>query len=419
MKEVIAKITPAAEERKLFDSAVKSFLKQLNPKLKKISAHAVLGGSGAKDTWLAGSREVDVFVLFNYTKYASRTSELSDVLHPILKKTFAGKKIIRLHGSRDYFQIVHQGFTVEIIPILKISKAEQAENITDISPLHAVWVNKKAKVLKAEIRLAKQFLRANKLYGAESYINGFSGYVIEILITYYGSFAKFIQAVRKWKEKEIIDVENHYPKKDALFHLNKSKTISPLIVIDPVDKNRNAAAALSAEKLLVFKKAIKEYLQKPSLKFFEKKENDIAELKQEVIKHKKHLIFITVTPLSGKEDVVGVKIVKAFEFLQKKIQPFEVVKSDWEWSSPKEAIFYFVVNKNQLTEFETRTGPPLKLKENVADFKKKYKTTFTENGRIMAEAKTKYTRLEDRVENMIKENYVREQIKKINKIIII
>ena len=43
-------------------------------------------------------------------------------------------------------------------------------------------------------------------------------------------------------------------------------------MIDPVDKSRNAAAALSKEKLLLLRKLAKQYLNKPSQKYFQKQE---------------------------------------------------------------------------------------------------------------------------------------------------
>ena len=45
------------------------------------------------------------------------------------------------------------------------------------------------------IRIAKAFCHANNSYGAESYINGFSGYALELLVYYYGSFLKFIKGI--------------------------------------------------------------------------------------------------------------------------------------------------------------------------------------------------------------------------------
>ena len=410
MNEVLAKITPDKAERTKVQQAATSFLQRLNSKFKQ-GTKAILGGSGAKDTWLAGNHDVDVFVVFPYQQYAPKTAELPDDVEPVLKKVFPGIGIQRLHGSRDYFQLNYEQLNFEVIPLLKISKASQAKNITDISPLHSLWVNKKTRKLKGEIRLAKQFLRARGLYGAESYITGFSGYVVEILIAHYGSLERLLKASQTWKVKEVIDVEKYYAKKDALFQLNKSKTQSPLIVIDPVDKNRNAAAALSLEKFLLLKKVAKDYLRKPTAAFFEPKMIDFPQLQKEAEKKKLNLVYLSVLPLPGKEDVVGIKLLKAFTFLQQKLAPFSVKKSGWEWNKKETAQFYFFLEKKQLPAVEIRPGPPLKLTPFVEDFKKKNKETFIENGKILARIKTKQPLLPDNVKALLRETYVQERVK--------
>lgn len=157
LDEVRKDINPTKQEEKELMAKVKSVLDKINGKLK--NARAILGGSGAKKTWLRKTHDADLFVLFDYK---SKSNELSDILEKVLKKIFP--KIVRLHGSRDYFQIKEKGFIFEIIPILNIKKAEQAKNITDVSPLHAAWVKKHSK-LKDDIRLTKQFCKAADVYG--------------------------------------------------------------------------------------------------------------------------------------------------------------------------------------------------------------------------------------------------------------
>ena len=63
-------------------------------------------------------------------------------------------------------------------------------------------MNKKVRSKKIldEIKIAKAFCHANNCYGAESYINGFSGYGLELLVYYYGGFLRFIKAVSKMKD---------------------------------------------------------------------------------------------------------------------------------------------------------------------------------------------------------------------------
>jgi tRNA nucleotidyltransferase (CCA-adding enzyme) len=408
MQSVLKKIKPGKEEIDNLNKITKEFLTKLNSKLK--DAKAVLGGSGAKDTWLSGNHDVDLFVQFDRDKFSRESHLISKHLEKTLKKVFPKFKIERLHGSRDYFQLYYKKLNFEVVPIIKINKSEDALNITDISPLHAIWVNKNAQKLKDEIRLAKQFCRANKLYGAESHISGFSGYVLEILISYYGSFEKLLKASLKWKDKEVIDPEKYYKNKHmVLFNLNNSKLKSPIIVVDPVDKERNAAAALSNEKMKQFQKVAKQYLKSPSEKLFVREEIS----KEQLMKEKGHLIFLNITSLEGKHDVVGVKLLKAFEFLKKELSDFKVQKYGWDWDGNEEAVFYFILKDNKLPEFEVRTGPPLKLTEYVKDFKKKNKNYFEKDGKLCAKIKVEFPKLEDSIKNLLSQKYFKERVKKV------
>ena len=276
--EVLEDIKPSKDYEKDILGNANNIISAINKGIK--NAKAVLGGSGAKGTWLK-TFDVDIFVKFNYNKFSDKSDELSNILEKLLKKKF---KIVKLHGSREYFQIRREKFTFEIVPILDIKKAEQAKNITDVSPLHSNFVRKHKK-LANEIRLAKQFFKAGKVYGAESYIRGFSGYVCEILTVNYGSFLNLIKSASKWKEKTVIDVMKYYEGQNVFNAINKSKLLSPLVVIDPVQKDRNAAAALDHEKFDIIRRRSKEFLKNPVKEFFEEKvlsENDIRDRKSVV-----------------------------------------------------------------------------------------------------------------------------------------
>ncbi len=408
MQFVLKKIKPGKEEINNFNKVSKEFLTKLNSKLK--DAKVILGGSGAKDTWLSGNHDVDLFVQFDKKKFSPESHLISQYLEKALKKSFPKLKIEQLHGSRDYFQLNYKNLNFEVVPIIKINKSEEALNITDISPLHAVWVNNNAQKLKDEIRLAKQFCRANKLYGAESYISGFSGYVLEILVVYYGGFEKLLKASLKWKDKEVIDPEkNHKNQHMALFNLNKSKLQSPIIVVDPVDKERNAAAALSKEKMQLFQKVARQFLKKPSEKLFVKEEIS----QDKLMKEKGHLVFLNIVSLEGKHDVVGVKLLKAFEFLKKELFVFKVNKSGWDWNEDENALFYFVLKENKIPEFKVRNGPPLKLKEHVQNFKKANKNTFIKDNKLFAKIKVEHPKLEDFVKHLLSQKYFKEKVKKV------
>lgn len=404
ISKVLKDIKPSKEEEFQIKDRANSILIKINKNLK--DAKAILGGSGIKGTWLKKANDTDIFVKFNYKKYKDKSEKISDILEKVLKKKKL--KIIKLHGSRDYFQIKEKQVTIEIIPILDIKKAEDAKNITDISPLHANWVNKKGKKYRDDIRLLKQFCKSISVYGAESYIQGFSGYICEILIIHYKGFTNTIKNISKWKDKVIIDTENYWNKKNILMELNKSKTYSPLIVIDPVQASRNAAAAISQEKFDLLKQRAKQFIKKPSKEFFEIKEITEKTLKKEAKNNT--LILIDIIPKKGKNDVVGCKLIKAMEFINKKMEHhgFNVIDNGWLWN--KRVWFYFTIKKEKLSDLIEREGPPLKSVDHVNNFKKKYKKTYSKGKRIYAKTKREFKNPEELIRSLKNEDYLKEKI---------
>jgi tRNA nucleotidyltransferase (CCA-adding enzyme) len=398
LKEVLSEITPNKEERAETLKKVNEFLKRLNSSLQKnkIQAKAVLGGSYAKDTWLKGDYDVDVFVRF---ALKHKKDNLSSLLAKSLKKF----RTERIHGSRDYFWVREKQFRFEIVPVLAIKKQSDAENVTDFSPMHVEWVNKNAKKHKNDIRLFKKFCKAQGVYGAESYIRGFSGHVVDILVAYYRGFVNSLKAITHWKPKTIIDYYHHHDRK-ALFVLNRSKIQGPLIIIDPVQKERNAAAALSQDKYDGLINAAKAFLKRPNREFFEEKTTDIEEKA-----NKGHLIRAFVKAPKGKEDVIGTKILHTFEYLKRYLADFELVDSGWLWDKGTRAEYWYVLKKKTLPATMIREGPPLELKKAVQEFRKKHKKTFTKNNKVMAETKRENTTPEKALNSAIKDQYVKHK----------
>jgi len=402
--EAIEDIKPSKEYEEDILGKANSIINKINKGIK--DAKAILGGSGAKGTWLK-TFDADIFVKFNYSKFKDKSDKLSNILEAFLKKHF---KITRLHGSRDYFQIKQGKFTFEIVPILGIKNASQAKNITDVSPLHSDFVLKHKKLID-DMRLTKQFFKAADVYGAESYIHGFSGYVCEILTINYGSFLRLIKSIPGWKEGAVIDFKGYYKGKNVFAEINKSKLTSPLIIIDPVQKDRNAAAALSYEKFDMLRKRAKEFLKNPSKNFFEVKVLTEKDIKS----HEKNIIILNTIPLKRKKDVAGAKMLKAFNSIERSLADngFEVAKSNMIWSKKNEALFYYALKSTKLSKTIELSGPPLKVKYHVLLFKKAHKKTFIKNSRIFAIEKRKFTNAGDLIKNIIKTPSVKDNINNI------
>ncbi len=411
LNDVLPNISPTQPELRQAEVTARDVVAKINKAIKDKGAKAVVGGSNKKQTQLRNTFEVDVFILFGYRRYAQNDAGISDLLGRALKSTF--KKIERVHGSRDYFQIQIPPYTFEAIPILNITSARQAKNITDVSPLHAKWVAGKAKGLLNDIRLTKAFMSACGVYGAESYVRGFSGYACEILTIYYGGFLKLLRASREWKDKQAIDPEKYYKSKNPLMELNKSKTGSPIIIIDPVQPSRNVTAALSCESLAAFVKEAGKFLKHPSKEFFKKKITS----KKELIKSKgsdTELLLVEVIPEKNKKDVMGAAALGKYELLREAIieNNFQLKKSAWQWDGGN-ALMWFFISKKYPPESEQRKGPPEKDKINSERFRQKHKKTFTSKGRLFAIVKREFTTPKALVKSLMSQENFTTRIKSV------
>jgi tRNA nucleotidyltransferase (CCA-adding enzyme) len=400
------KLSPA--EGKALGRKIAGTVGKIGQEIRKSRARAdvVVGGSASKGTILKGDFDVDIFVRFDRSH---KDGEISNILGRILKPF----KPARLQGSRDYFQFEREGIHYEIVPVLKINGWRQAVNVTDASPLHVVWVNSRIRKnprLVDEIIIAKVFLKANRLYGAESYISGFSGHVVDILVLNYGGFLRFLRAAAKWKPFAVVDVERHFKGREP--ELNQSK-IGPLILIDPVQPQRNAAAAVNLESFNRLVEVARRYLKNPSQKFFERRELDVEGLKR--LAGKDRLIALELLLKKGKLDVNGARMVKALEFLEAKLieNEFKVVKKGWEWDRGAKAVIWLAVDKASLSRVKVHAGPPVELKEHAAAFRKLYRKTSVKEGRLFAEVKREFVEPSKLVEELIKQGYISERFKKI------
>jgi len=410
LSNVLAKITPPASELAGLAKTLLVFGTRAAPSLRKLGAKLFIGGSLAKQTLIKRDRDydIDIFVLFPYEKYRGKSGKISELLEKVLKDSKLKYDVLK--GSRNYYQCKFNSAVLEIIPILEIKSAKDALNITDISPLHVDYILgqiKKKRGLNDEIRLAKAFCYAQDCYGAESYIRGFSGYALELLASHYGSFMNLAKAAAKWdaKKKIIIDPAKHYKKISmVLDELNEAKITSPLILVDPVQKERNACASLSLEVLNKFIKASKAFVKNPDERFFFKAKLDVDKLKSEAKKSHSKLVTLRAVSAKDKIDVAGAKLKKFYDFLlfMLKKNGFSVSKSEFVLDyKTLEADFYLILKEPEKNYIVN--GPPLNVDKKYAEaFRKKWPKSFEKKGRLFAKAKREISSVEQMVKAIAK-----------------
>ena len=382
-------LAPSKEKLKYLKANTKEIIRIINEKIRqnKIKADVFVGGSFAKNTLVNRENyDIDIFVRFDW-KY----KDLSSLLERIVRKFPKEFKIERIHGSRDYFRFNKNNINFELIPVIKIKTPKEAKNVTDLSYFHVNYVKRKLKSdLAKEVLIMKQFCEAQGVYGAESYIRGFSGYASECLIIYYKGFQKMANEIIKVKDRIIIDPEKKFKKKeDALIELNESKLNNPIILIDPTWKERNVLAALSREAFDKFQESLKNFIKRPSAEFFKIKEINGDEIKNISNKNRAEFLHLIIETDRQEGDIAGTKMKKFSSFLSNQIEKyFEIIGKEFSYKEGKKADFFLAVKSRKEID---KIGPPSDMKDHAEQFKKKNKGFFIKNGVFHVKIKINFT----------------------------
>ncbi|MEM1927197.1 MAG: CCA tRNA nucleotidyltransferase [Acidilobaceae archaeon] len=264
--EVLEYIRPEPWHLKALEALVAIIKFSLERCLKKLGLEARVSveGSFAKKTLLSDKREVDVFVLFKDVTDEWIERESLEILEKCLGGVF---KIKKKYAQHPYVTVELDDLSADVVPARLIESPSESSLGVSRTPFHTKYVLEKIQAnpsLADEIRLLKSFMRGVGVYGAESGIDGFSGYLAELLVVKYGGFREVLNAVSQWSPPVYIDVENAGVEEE----LRKRYRDSPIIVVDPVDPKRNAAASVSLEKLALFIIASKLYVKNPDKSFF-------------------------------------------------------------------------------------------------------------------------------------------------------
>lgn len=388
--EQIKKLKPDVNAIKDLEKRSKEFMLKLQEEItrSKTDADVFMGGSFAKGTLLKSDNyDIDIFVRFD-KKYEHISDRLERFLRSLsLKLNF---DVERVHGSRDYFIVRTKGVSgyFEVIPVNKIRKPTEERNVTDLTYFHGPYVKKRIIGLEDQVRLAKKFLKANEVYGAETYVKGFSGYTVELLIIKYKSFVKMLkELIKVTSEKRlIIDMGKHYKNQNDVFiQLNEAKIHSPIILIDPTYKERNALAALSNDTFVKFQQSAKSFLKNPSERFFENKEINFGKLKE---KHNDNIVSIHIATDKQAGDIAGTKLRKFFELVVGEVKKdFILIDNYFRYAGGNTGEGYIIAKpKKELV----RIGPPLHMKKAVASFKNKHANTFEKSKHIHARLEIKF-----------------------------
>ncbi len=352
---VLARVEPKEIERKKISALAKRVSEQLGAVLRSqgIEAEVNVEGSVAKDTWLAGEKDIDIFVLL------PPTGQKEVFLSVLEYAKRLGRKWRMQYAEHPYLQVKIEGHQIEIIPAFKVPSASELASAVDRTPFHTRHVNENLdERKKRDVRLLKRFMKGAGCYGAEFKVQGFSGYLCELLVIKYGSFMGVVEAAKVWRQGEVIDVGRKYPNEAEPKALFENQ---PLIVIDPVDQNRNVAAAVSMQNFATFVQACRDFSRSPDVKFFFPKKVKFlgsAEFRLALKRRGTKLYCLLLQHPDIPEDVIYPQLSKTERALVAKLVQtgFEVMRSD-VWADRNHAAILMELASSRLPNIQNRPGP--------------------------------------------------------------
>jgi tRNA nucleotidyltransferase (CCA-adding enzyme) len=259
-REVAARIAPPPEFLDRVAHVRAALLERVTTAARDRSSplvRALVAGSAARGTFLFDRLDIDLFLLFPPDLSRDRLREEGLAL---------GRAVLTepetRYAEHPYLRGRFEGFSVDAVPGFAVTDPSHPISPVDRTPFHQEFLAaRETPEIVAQVRLAKQFFRSLGVYGSEARTEGFSGYLVELLVIRFGTLRSLLAAARSWRVPVRLAAPGQEPPR-----------LPPevaLVLADPVDPNRNVASALSRRNLGLFILAAGAYLDSPDVRFFE------------------------------------------------------------------------------------------------------------------------------------------------------
>lgn len=345
------------------------------------------GGSYAKGTWLPEKADIDIFLKFKKTTPEKNFSEIAKKIGFSAMKKY--RPYVR-YSEHPYVEAHIKGTRVNVVPCYDVPKGKW-QSAADRSSFHtAFMLESLTGQMKNDVRLLKEFLKCNNVYGAEIAKQGFSGYVAEVLIFNFRSFDEVIKNIAKIKKNQVIGTAS-------------KKFDTPIVIMDPIDDQRNLAAAISTENIGKFVLACREFLKKPSASFFKAKPSSKKILKNSFV------VKFNYKPRSP--DIIWGQIKRAASALstQMGVEGFKVLRHMAFSDEKNGACLIFELDSLDIPKDRVHQGPEFFSEADSESFilknsKKSEMLWINNKGKILSLQKRKYSNAKLFLQDLLKNN---------------
>lgn len=424
LNNVLEEIIPTEQEFQLIKNVTNILKSLLDKKARKLNVNYTCiepqGSTGIKQTQLRNDFDIDLFIGLDYNQYLPRFKGLSkNKLKKALKKEFLDhcnnwiiKSLILeefrnprlLYAEHPYVTVdyilndIKLKIDIVLYFDLELNYIKKYGPITavDRTPWHGRFIRDNLNNdQKNDVRLLKQFFKASYSYGDKSAIGkmGFIGYSAELLVYFFNNIHNVFEKFRKLHQFPL-DYYNRSKKDlEKITHFKNDF----LIIIDPIDMNRNVASAISKNAYKYCNKRIMDFMEEPKIEFFKLlpiPEIDLSSQKDPILSK------IYILELKNKSDEVHYTINR-----DKLYSLGESIKANGEkeYSHAKRfgTIVFEVFFENEKNEYNLaifcdktkisptyiRRGPPIKDKLHANKFKNINKNYYIKDRYLWTETK--------------------------------
>ena len=390
IEEIKKNVIPSKKEEKEKESIAKEVFELVLGTSKKYPEIVGIeyGGSYAKGTWLAKRADIDIFVKF---KKSTRDDKFRNISRRIGFESMKKFKPYVRYSEHPYVEAEIKGTKVNVVPCYEVKLGEW-KSAADRSPFHTKFMKKSlSNKMKEEVRILNSFLKFRGIYGAEIAKQGFSGYVSEVLILNFKTFENTIKSISKIKENQVIGKTN-------------KEFETPIVIIDPIDSNRNLAAAISEENIGKFILMSRGFLNNPTEAYFKK-----GKLRKN-LKNWDNVITVKFNYKKRSPDIIWGQIKRATTSISKQMNlgGFRVLRS-WAYTDEKDTAFmFFFLESLDISKIFSKIGPSFFSEKDSERFisknlRKADLLWINEDGRIQTIQKREIDKAKPFVEKLLKD----------------
>jgi tRNA nucleotidyltransferase (CCA-adding enzyme) len=368
------RVVPTEEERRRLQETVAALTERAEAAAADlpVDAEVVLVGSTARDTWLAGDRDIDLFVAFPPDLDREQLEEYGlQVGHAVLPDGHEE------YAEHPYVVGSYDDYDVDLVPCFAVEDATAIQSAVDRTPFHTRYLEDRLDDDLADgARVAKQFCKGIGVYGSDLRTRGFSGFLLELLVCEYGGFRQLVAAAADWQPPVELDPENH-----ATTSFEDS-----LVVVDPTDPERNVAAVCSAENVARLQHYARELLADPRVDLFEPDEPE--PLGPAAVRE--YVAARGTTPLAVRfgapglvEDQLWPQLDKSLAGLAEELdrRGFDVLRTAaLAREDAANAALLVELSVAELPAVERHEGPPVHVREHAGNFLAAYADADTDTG---------------------------------------